>query len=80
MQPGELMRQGRSNERSTAREMFAYVARYRYDYNGVAIAAYLKKTDSAVSRMLSRFENVNQKEYLVDAVSELIAGYQCAAA
>ncbi|NLD98844.1 MAG: hypothetical protein GX640_03135 [Fibrobacter sp.] len=72
MQEGELMRQGRTNIRSTARELFAYVARFRFDFSGVKIAEYLKKSDSAVSRMLSRFENLNGKDYLVEMVSRLM--------
>jgi len=72
LQKGALLRQGRLNVRSTARELFAYIARYRLDYSGVQIASYLNITDSAVSRMLSRFENINRKDYLVDAVSELL--------
>lgn len=66
------MRQGRTNIRSTARELFAYVARFRFDFSGVKIAEYLKKSDSAVSRMLSRFENLNGKDYLVEMVSRLM--------
>jgi putative transposase len=76
MQDGELMRQGRRNHRSTARELFAYVARYRFDYSGVMIAAYLKKTGSAVSRMLSRYENIDNKDYMIEMVIDLVKNCQ----
>mgnify|MGYP005822330239 CR=1 FL=1 len=68
----ELYRQGRSNQRSIARELFAYIARYRFDYSGVKIAQYLKKTDSAISRMISRFECNDKKDKLVYDLTVLI--------
>lgn len=72
LRSGELFHQGRKNLRSTARELFAYVARYQFDYSGVSIAEYLKKTDSAVSRMLSRFELNDKKVNMVEQIEELI--------
>ncbi|MFP4165102.1 MAG: transposase, partial [Chitinispirillaceae bacterium] len=50
----ELFLQGRVNQKSTARELFAYAGSCCYDYRNTEIAAYLKITASAVSRMVSR--------------------------
>jgi hypothetical protein len=60
----ELFYQGRQNVKSTARELFAYIARKRYDFSNTEIAGYLRVCKSAISRMISRFENIVQKEFL----------------
>lgn len=66
-----LYTQGRQCVKSTARELFAYVAVKCFDFTGADIARYLKVCRSAVSRMISRFENIAQKEMLKKEIEEL---------
>lgn len=67
-----LLKQGKLNVRSTARELFVYTAKYRYDYSGVQLADYMKITGSAVSKMIARFSGINNTNYLLKRVIEQI--------
>ncbi len=60
-----IYRQGRSNVNSTARELFVFIGKYRYDFTGTQLARYLKITESAISKMITRFNNINNNEYLL---------------
>jgi len=60
----ELFNQGRLNVKSTARELFAYVAKKRFDFSNAAIARYLKVSNSAVTRMIERFGKIAQMDFL----------------
>lgn len=63
-----LFSRGLSNELSTARELFVTIGKGRFDFTGTQMAHYLRVTDSAVSRMISRFDNIILKDYLIDSV------------
>jgi hypothetical protein len=69
----ELFSQGRHNVKSTARELFAYIAKRRFDFSNSEIARYLRVCKSAVTRMLSRFENIVEKEFLKSEIEWLCA-------
>ncbi|NLE00340.1 MAG: hypothetical protein GX640_10740 [Fibrobacter sp.] len=73
LEKDELFNQGRQNVKSTARELFAYIAAKRFDYNNAEIARYLRVCNSAVSRMISRFENIIEKEYLKSEIERLFS-------
>jgi len=60
----ELFNQGRLNVKSTARELFAYVAKKRFDFSNAAIARYLGVSNSAITRMIERFDKIAQKDFL----------------
>ncbi|MFP4013263.1 MAG: transposase [Chitinispirillaceae bacterium] len=64
----ELFHQGRVNQKSTSRELFAYLGVCCYDFHATEIASYLGVTGSGVSRMVSRYAQVAQQEYLVKSV------------
>lgn len=64
----DLYFQGRENQKSTSRELFAYLGALRYDFYHTEIAGYLKITSSAVSRMVSRYSRITQGEYLLKSV------------
>jgi hypothetical protein len=68
LENNDLFRAGQFNVRSTARELFAFICKQRYDFTGVQTAQHLKVTDSAVSRMISRFSNVANSDYLKQSV------------
>lgn len=70
----ELFNQGRQNVKSTARELFAYIAAKRFDFTNAEVARYLRVCNSAVSRMISRFENIIEKEYLKSEIEVLFSG------
>ena len=72
MENEDLFRAGQSNERSTGRELFVTICKKYYEFSGADAARYLRVTEAAVSRMLSRFRNVENKEYLVEKVLEEI--------
>lgn len=61
----ELFHQGRLNQKSTSRELFAFLGVCCYDFHAVEIADYLGITGSGVSRMISRYARITQREYLV---------------
>ncbi|MFP4014331.1 MAG: transposase [Chitinispirillaceae bacterium] len=64
----ELFHQGRINQKSTSRELFAYLGVCCYDFQGVEIADYLGITGSGVSRMVSRYGRIDQRDYLLKSV------------
>ncbi|MFW5785478.1 MAG: transposase [Chitinispirillaceae bacterium] len=64
----ELFCQGRINQKSTARELFAYAGVRRYDYQNTELAEYLMTTASAISRMVSRFRRLSGRDYLLDSL------------
>jgi hypothetical protein len=70
MEDEDLYRAGQSNVRSTGRELFVFICKSRYEFSGADAARYLRVTESAVSRMLTRFKNVENKEYLIEKVLE----------
>jgi len=70
-----LFRAGQFDVRSTARELFVCICKQRYDFNGVQIAKYLKATDSAVSRMITRFSLVENNDYLISRIADEIVKY-----
>ncbi|MFP4013418.1 MAG: transposase [Chitinispirillaceae bacterium] len=61
----ELFHQGRVNQKSTSRELFAYLGVCCYDFHATQVANYLGITGSGASRMVSRYAKVFQREYLV---------------
>jgi len=67
-----LLKRGRFDVKSTARELFVYTGKYRYDYSGAQMADYLKTTESAISRMMTRFNKIDNKSYLIGRVLEKI--------
>ncbi|MFW6244561.1 MAG: transposase [Fibrobacterota bacterium] len=64
----ELFLQGRVNQKSTARELFAYLGVCRFDFYVTETADYLKITSSAVSRMISRYSRISEGDYLLRSV------------
>ncbi|MFP4165241.1 MAG: transposase [Chitinispirillaceae bacterium] len=72
----QLYRQGRINQKSTCRELFAYVGACRYDFHHTEIAEYLGITGSGVSRMISRYPKISQQEYLVGTVCRCLSDSQ----
>ncbi|MFP4681810.1 MAG: transposase [Chitinispirillaceae bacterium] len=64
----ELFLQGRINQKSTARELFAHTGACCYDFRGTEIAEHLKITASAVSRMVSRYNRISGREFLLNCV------------
>lgn len=67
-----LLKQGKFDVKSTARELFVYAGIFRYDFSGAQMANYLKVTESAISRMKKRFENIDNKDYLLKRVEERV--------
>jgi len=67
-----LFRQGQFDVRSTARELFVAVGKLCFDYSGAQIAKHLNTSQSAVSRMYTRLDSVQNKDYLITAVAEYI--------
>jgi REP element-mobilizing transposase RayT len=72
LENNDLYRAGQFNVRSTARELFVSICKNRYDFTGADAARYLRVTEAAVSRMLTRFRNVENKDYLIKRVVEAI--------
>jgi predicted transcriptional regulator len=72
MEKDDLFRAGQSNVRSTGRELFATICKKYYEFSGADAARYLRVTEAAVSRMLTRFGNVENGEYLIEKVMEEI--------
>jgi len=72
MENDDLYRAGQSNVRSTGRELFVTICKCRYEFSGADSARYLRVTEAAVSRMLTRFRSVENKEYLIEKVLEEI--------
>jgi hypothetical protein len=70
----DFYRQGRLNIRTKARLLFAYVGVTRFDFSGADLAKYLGVTRSAISRMLSRWKTVEEREILFkDLIKKIIA-------
>ena len=65
----EIFRQGQYDVKSTARELFAYVGKIRFDFSGAKMARHLKVTESAISRMISRFNSIECKNFFVNMVN-----------
>ncbi|HEX3020323.1 MAG TPA: hypothetical protein VHP36_08465 [Chitinispirillaceae bacterium] len=72
LENSDLYRTGQLNVRSTARELFVSICKNRYEFSGADTARYLRVTDAAVSRMLTRFRAVENKDYLMERVVEEI--------
>ncbi len=67
-----IFRQGYFDVNSTARELFVFVSKYRYDFSGAQIAKYLKISESAVSRMITRFNKLNNNDFLLKGIGSAI--------
>lgn len=65
----EILKQGRFDVRSTARELFVYIGKYRYDFSCAQLAFCLGVTDSAVSKMIKRFEKIEKRDFLIKEVT-----------
>ncbi|MFW5812841.1 MAG: transposase [Fibrobacterota bacterium] len=64
----ELFHQGRTNQKSTSRELFAYLGVCCFDFHATEIADYLGVTGSGVSRMVARCSRIEQRKYLEESV------------
>jgi hypothetical protein len=64
----DFYRQGRLNHRTLARLLFAYIGYTRFDFSGTELAKYLGVTGSAISRILTRWNDVKNKEDHYDRV------------
>ena len=62
---GDLFRQGRLDVKATARLLFAYIGKVRYDFSGESLANYLGVSGSAVTKMISRCKTVLNIEFLI---------------
>ncbi len=65
---GDIFRQGRLNELSTVRQLFATIGRCYYQFSCTDIAKYLKITASAVSMMISRNNRITELNYLKEMI------------
>ena len=72
LENSDLYRAGQFNVRSTARELFVSICKSRYEFTGADTARYLRVTEAAVSRMLTRFRDVENRDYLMERVMEEI--------
>lgn len=68
MENEDLFRAGKSNLRSKGRELFVTICINIYEFSGADAARYLRVTEAAISKMISRFRNVENKEYLIQKV------------
>lgn len=68
MEKEDLYRAGQSNVRSTGRELFVTICKNLYEFSAADTARYLRVTEAAVSRMLTRFQRVENREYLMEKV------------
>ena len=64
----DLYRQGRLNLRATARLLFAYIGKFRFDFSGIGLASYLGVSGSAVSKMISRCKTVPNKDSFIEGI------------
>jgi len=64
----DLYQAGQLNVRSNARELLAYISKQRYDFTGTQVAQHLKVTDSAVTKMIKRFNNVENGTFLIKSI------------
>lgn len=65
---GDLFRQGRLNVRATARLLFAYIGKCRFDFSAISLSSYLGVSGSAVSKMISRCKTVQSKDSVIDSI------------
>lgn len=65
----EIFKQGLFDVKSTARELFTYIGKLRFDFSGAQMARHLNVTESAVSRMISRFESIECKDFFINMVN-----------
>ncbi len=65
---GDIFRQGRLNELSTARQLFATIGHCDYQFSCTDIAKFLKITASAVSMMISRSNRITELNYLKEMI------------
>jgi hypothetical protein len=65
----QIYRQGRLNELSTARQMFAIVGHCHFEFKCTDIAKFLKISCSAVSKMISRSNRIMELELLKGMIS-----------
>lgn len=72
LEKDDLYRAGQCNVRSTARELFVSICKSWYEFSGAETARFLRVTEAAVSRMLTRFSNVENRKYLIEKVLEEI--------
>ena len=61
---GDIFRQGKLNEISTARQLFAIFGHCNYEFKCSDIAKHLKITASAVSSMVSRSKRIEGLDFL----------------
>ncbi len=66
---GDFFRQGRLNELSTARQLFATIGHCYYQFSCTDIAKYLKITASAVSMMISRSNRITELYFLKEMIT-----------
>ena len=68
----DLYRQGRLNVRATARLLFAYLGKFRFDFSGIGLASYLGVSGSAVSKMISRCKFIQSIDTFIEAILKRI--------
>lgn len=66
----DIFHQGLFDVKSTARELFAYIGKKRFDFSGAQMALHLRVSESAVSRMISRFDNIDCKDFFFRLATE----------
>lgn len=60
----DIFRQGNLNEISTARQLFAIIGHYHFEFKCIDIAKYLNITGSAVSSMIARSKRIVGLDFL----------------
>ena len=65
---GDLFHQGRFDVRATARLLFAYIGKIRFDFSGTSLASYLGVSGSAITRMISRCKSVLNIDFLINFI------------
>jgi putative transposase len=66
----DLYRQGRLNSRTEARNLFAFIGRFHYEFTGASMSNYLGVSGSAVSKMISRYAMVQNKSLIAEIISK----------
>ncbi|KMQ49915.1 tansposase [Chitinispirillum alkaliphilum] len=64
-----LFIRGRANTVSTARLLFASLGSILFDYSGESLARYLRVSNSAVSRMISKSKAIPNRKLLFDVIN-----------
>jgi REP element-mobilizing transposase RayT len=67
---GDLFYQGRLDVKATARLLFVYIGKLRYNFSGTSLANYLGVSSSAVTKMISRCKTVLNIEFLIMMISK----------